>query len=95
MDSVNEVDVLTANIDYVAKGRELRSRQQQQMPAAVAPGVNVAGAQQAGVGSPPPAGPPSAADANPSAGAAAQTPASLGAKVKRSVFLPTSARPQS
>ncbi len=82
MDSVNEVDVLTANIDYVAAGRELRSRNQQRPPAAVAPGTSVAGAEQTGTRSSSPTGPPSAADGLSSAGAAAQAPTSEGADMQ-------------
>ncbi len=88
MDSVNEVDVLTANIDYVAAGRELRSRTQQRPPAAAAPGASVAGAEQTGAVSPPPTGLPSTADGQTSAGAVAPTSASPGATRQGTMVLP-------
>ena len=41
MDAVDETDVLTADIDYIAKGRELRARLRQQPSASQAPGSDV------------------------------------------------------
>ena len=92
MDSVNEVDVLTANIDYVTAGRQLRSRQQQQPPAAAAPDVSAAGAERVAAASTPPTGLPSAENRQTSAGAVAPAPASPGATRQGTVVLPKSAQ---
>ena len=86
MNAVSETDILTANIDYVAKGRELRARMQQQQPRRTeAVASHAAGVKQTAAASSAAMESPLVASSNNAAGPSEDVTADLGAKPPQAI----------